>query len=199
MLLRPMQNQDVNVKRRALGYILLAATLPLLFILACVVVEAAVHDSIQYGHSETCTIDNRVAKIAVYLVPTVAVDIVAVVALLVALFNLYRTQSNNERSGDTYNYAWIAFKVASMLGLTEIIKVVQVPNPTSDQHEIVNTISAFVYVFLRCSRGLFIAGFVFLYKSNRDSFSSFLNRCCHRETTNHADSRARSKTSETNA
>ena len=199
VLLKPMQYRDVNIRRRVSIYVILASILPMLVTLACIVVDVIVPGAIQYGQNDTCTIDNTTAKIVAYLAPSMVIDLGAIAVLAFTLCTLHQTQSQRESSGESFNYIWIAFKVACMLGLTEIVMVIQIPNPTNDHQMLVNTVATLLYVFLRCSRGVFIMVFILMYKSNRDSIRTFLNRWCCMEVSNTDSVRslARSKTSAT--
>ena len=143
------------------NYSLVGWGAPIVVLLVCLALEQIGNNPIAYGKDGQCFITNIYAKVFTFLIPTFGISFASCIMLLITVKKLriaFKSQPKemaiNNASPDLMK---MVVKLSLVLGLVELVGIVQVPSTHYDETiTVINSVFNFIYAVARSSRGCFI-------------------------------------------
>ena len=142
-------------------YSMIGWGVPAIVLLVCLSLEHLGKEMIQYGKNGQCFIENTLAKLFSYILPTILIMIISSILLLVMIRKLRRELQSRCKvtavNNTSPNLMHLSLKLCLALGIAELLGVIQIPS--SDQREvivIINSVFGCLYTLMRSLRGCFI-------------------------------------------
>ena len=143
------------------NYSLVGWGTPTVVLLVCLALEQLGNNPIAYGKDGQCFITNIYAKVFTFLIPTFGISFASCIMLLITVKKLkiaFKSQPKemaiNSASPDLMK---MVIKLSLVLGLVELVGIVQVPTNHNDETiTVINSVFNFIYAVARSSRGCFI-------------------------------------------
>ena len=143
------------------NYSLVGWGTPTVVLLVCLALEQLGNNPIAYGKDGKCFITNIYAKVFTFLIPTFGISFASCIMLLITVKKLkiaFKSQPKemaiNSASPDLMK---MVIKLSLVLGLVELVGIVQVPTNHNDETiTVINSVFNFIYAVARSSRGCFI-------------------------------------------
>ena len=134
---------------------------PAIVLLLCLSLEHLSKEMIQYGRNGQCFIENTLAKLFSYILPTILIMIISSILMLVMIRKLRRELRSRSKvtavNNTSPNLIHLSLKLCLALGIAELLGVIQIPS--SNQREvivIINSVFGCLYTLMRSLRGCFI-------------------------------------------
>lgn len=167
--------QGKSNSRCFLEYCMSAYALPSLILVVAVTLNETKVYHIGYGESNTCFIHNFDAKFYFYIIPFSITFIPTVIFCLFTIRFLSKQESKLrgwlKGSGRSkINLISVALKLSLILGMTEVVGIIQIKKPSLYEYEwIINSMFAVLYNILRSFKGV-ILFFVFGLHNRENKF-----------------------------
>eukprot|EP00111_Clytia_hemisphaerica_P002263 TCONS_00006339-protein len=145
-----------TLRKRILIVLLLCTGLTLL------VVTLNETDVLDFAFEQNCWIGNSVLRIGFYFVPIVISYTLCIVDLAILIYSIYKAkQSSKNALGDSksrdISLLYMAIKLIIILGITEILGLIQIKDSDLDESEAVfNSVFGIFYDITRSLRGVLI-------------------------------------------
>ena len=166
--------------QRFLYYVFATLMVPTIIVLTAYILDQKSVFSIGYGDYGICWIVEFYGRIIFYIIPFVTVEICNILTLIYVLYKIYKqgrvsSQLLNKKDKLNDNYlVGTALKLIVLLGLVELVGLIQIQNP-SDVGVIINTTFRFLFTILHGGRGLMILLLYVIYNPRaRKSYTE----CC---------------------
>ena len=168
-------------------YLAICIAVPSIVITSTCLIDYYYPDYIGYGSSMDHFMDNFTAQMATHIVPLTVALFLSFIVLVAAV---YKVCHHRDITGGMLQsgYAQIsvptmAIKIMGILGMVEVVGLIQLKQPQSEESYIFNTVFQFMYSFFRGFRGVLIFS---LYVVNRRVFriikSKFETKLTNRST-----------------
>ena len=177
-------------KNTYLKYSIFGWGLPLLIVLISVCIDLFENETfsfqIGYGKFNHCWISHFYARLVFYIVPFFLMTFSSFLAICYVILKLKKESKKNIAivgRNQELNLASVAVKLCLILGVSELIGLVQIPGNKviSKQHEIFNVIFGSLYNLSRSLRGCFIFMVLIYGKNVRIKCKNSLNKPCSRK------------------
>ena len=164
-------------------YSLLAWGVPMIVVITCFAVDSLVKNKsiiIGYGVFRQCWISPFYARLIVYIIPFSLVTFGSFFATCVVVYKINEKSKKNDAvtgKKKQLNIAHLTLKLCFVLGASELIGLIQIPNKnvTSETHVAFNAAFGMLYNLVRSSRGIFIfITFIYANKMSR-AFTKLLH------------------------
>ena len=166
--------------QRFLYYVCATLMVPTTIVLIAYILDQRAVFSIGYGKYGICWIVEFYGRILFYIIPFVTVEICNILTLIYVLHKIYKQGrvssqllNKKDKSNDN-NIVSTALKLIVLLGLVELVGLIQIQNP-SEVGVIINTIFRFLFTILHGGRGFMILLLYVIYNPRaRKSYTE----CC---------------------
>ena len=164
-------------------YSLLAWGAPMVAVITCFAVDSLVNNKsvkIGYGIFMQCWISSFYARLIVYIIPFSLVTFGSFFATCIVIYKINEKSKKNDAvtgKKKQLNIAHMTLKLCFVLGASELIGLIQIPNKnvTSETHVAFNAAFGMLYNLVRSSRGIFIfITFIYTNKMSR-AFTKLLH------------------------
>ena len=142
-------------------YSMIGWGVPAIVILLCLSLEHLSKEMIEYGRNSQCFIENALAKLFSYVLPTILIMAISSILLLVMIRKLRRELQSRCKvtavNNTSPNLIHMSVKLCLALGIAELLGIIQIPS--SNQREvivIINSVFGCLYTLMRSLRGCFI-------------------------------------------
>ena len=155
-----VQVRNVKKMRKFCKYLIINIFLPLIVISIMVTADNFYPQSVGYGTSMEAFIANTTARLIAYILPFILSYLFSLILLVITIFHLNKVkqeaQEVMEMQSKNINITKLALKLVVLLGVTDVVGIVQIPNPQKRSAFIFNAVFKILFTFERSFRGVFL-------------------------------------------
>ncbi|XP_066931289.1 uncharacterized protein [Clytia hemisphaerica] len=153
--------RNVKSNKRFHWYLAVGYLVPLVIVIICVALEMSATVNFGYGLGGVCWIALFTPRLIAYILPMALITLFNVAVLSYTIFCICKQSRKSKKllkktGGQDVSIARMSLKLIILIGVIELLGLIQIKGATTEQGRILNTVSRIIYSVVRSFRGVFI-------------------------------------------